>query len=150
MTSLGVKNELNPSMNALVDIFMRKRFTGRFKREGQSVELDTLLHLNSRTAQDTDEEAGKQKDFRSSNPCYHFQSGACHYANCRFQHICGICKSNTHGSSSCIVSQNRSSYTNPRAYNTRERTSYKPSQEKASQKGDRPPHPRYRRTRARD
>ena len=41
VTSLGVKTELNPSMNALVDIFMRKRFTGRFKREGQSVELET-------------------------------------------------------------------------------------------------------------
>ena len=46
-------------MNAVVEAFMRKRFTGRFKRGGQSVELDTLLHSNSRTTYDADEEVGK-------------------------------------------------------------------------------------------
>ena len=34
VTSLGEKTGLNPSMNAVADAFMRKRFTGRFKREG--------------------------------------------------------------------------------------------------------------------
>ena len=151
VTSLGEKTGLNPSMNAVADAFMRKRFTGRFKREGQSVELDTLLHSSSKTAQDADEEAGKQQtNFRSSNPCHHFQNGSCPYARCRFLHICSLCKSNSHGSKSCILNQDRSSYTSPRAYHIRERISYKPSRVKAAPKDDRPPHPRYRRTRARD
>ena len=150
VTSLGEKTELNPSMNAVVEAFMRKRFTGRFKREGQSVELDTLLHSSSKTAQDADEEVfRKQTDFRSSSSCHYFQSGSCYFSNCRFQHVCRICKSTMHGSDSRPLNMSRSTYGNSRA-NTRLRTQDKSSRKYGLESGDKPPHPRYRRTRARD
>ena len=41
---LGDRTDINPAMNAVVDAFNRRRFTGRFKMANQSVELDTLLN----------------------------------------------------------------------------------------------------------
>lgn len=151
VTSLGKKTEINPSMNAVVEAFMRKRFTGRFKREGQSVKLDTLLHSSSKTVNDTDEEVRKkQTEFKSSNLCYFFQNGSCQYANCRFQHACGICNSNAHGSNSCMISHKNLPYRNRRADIMKERPSHKLFRGNGVPKVDRPPHPRYRRNRARD
>ena len=142
ITSLGKRTELNPSMNAVVEAFMRKRFTGRFKRGEQSVELDTLLHSSSRTTYDADEEVGKKRtDFKSSSLCHFFQNGTCQYPNCRFQHICGICKSNMHGSNLCPSLQRKVQYVNRGTLNMKERTSYNLSRGNGSAKDDKPPYP---------
>ena len=151
LTSLGERTELNPSMNAVVEAFMRKRFTGRFKRAGQSVELDTLLHSSSKTVNDTDEEVRKKRtEFKSTSLCYSFQNGTCQYANCRFRHACGICNSNAHGSNSCMISHRNLPYGNRKADTMKQRPSYKRFRGNGVPEVDRPPHPRYRRNRARD
>ena len=62
----SVSNEpaVNPSMNALNDAFIRRHFAGRFKTEGGSVELDTLLHQATRGERDDDDMAGKKSGAR--------------------------------------------------------------------------------------
>ena len=59
ITSLGRRSEINPSMNALVDAIKRRRFKGRLKSQGESVELDTLLLKG--TKGDADEDAEFQE-----------------------------------------------------------------------------------------
>ena len=51
---------VNPSMNAVNDAFLRRRFAGRFKKEGGSVELDTLLHQATKGERDDDDMAGRK------------------------------------------------------------------------------------------
>ena len=52
ISSLGNRNELNPSMNAVCEAFSRRRFSGRFRRTGQTVELDTLLQQETKGVQE--------------------------------------------------------------------------------------------------
>ena len=131
ITSLGKRCEINPSMNAVVDALKRRRFKGRLKSQGESVELDTLLHKG--TKGDADEDAELQRKpakgqmFPNIRICYAFQKDACTYPSCRYRHVCTVCDSESHGAISC----------------TRKRT----TKGEASKK-TKPPHPRYRRDRA--
>ena len=115
-------------MNAVVDALKRRRFKGRLKSHGESVELDTLLHKG--TKGDTDEDAEFQvkpaggQMAANKRKCYAFQRDECEYPDCRYRHVCIICDSKSHGAISC----NKTKYPKNRAV-----------------KKTKPPHPRYRR-----
>ena len=144
---LGEKPELNPPMNAVSDAFNRRRFTGGFKQENQSVVLDTLLNANTKTPKDDDslaikDESSTKRSTRSpgespGNYCFHFQNNRCTFRNCKFRHICMRCQASGHGSSTC-------SAVLPISRNLTGNTATVPATAQA--RG--PPHPRFRRDRA--
>ena len=120
-------------MNAVVDALKRRRFKGRLKSQGESVELDTLLHKG--TKGDKDEDAEFQEKYVGSQTaankrkCYAFQKDECEYPDCRYRHVCVVCDSKSHGAITCNQNKN--------------------SKNRAAKK-TKPPHPRYRRDRAKD
>ena len=134
-TSLGKRTELNPSLNAVIEAFNRRRFYGRYKKDGQSVELDTLLHQRSKGDNDEDESS------KDNRVCFNFQRGHCAFKFCNFQHKCSICFSPSHGANSCRKAETASNSTTmhrgPPAIGT-----------SRTQTATSPPHPRYRRDRA--
>ena len=133
ITSLGRRSEVNPSMNVVIDALRRRRFKGRLKSQGESVELDTLLHKETKGEKDQDAEFPKKtvrgQNFPDKRMCYAFQKNSCVYPNCRYRHVCSVCDSESHGAIAC----NRKSNTGGDAV-----------------KKTKPPHPRYRRDRAKD
>ena len=143
---------VNPSMNALNDAFKRRRFTGSFQSEGRSVELDTLVHMSTKGEQDDEDHDNKKrsagiKETRgtdSSSACYAFQLGHCDRTLCRYQHICLLCSSSSHGANECELNDRNQS----------QKSSGSSSKQVIKKRGakkrkkERPPHPRYRRDRA--
>ena len=135
---------LNPVTNAISDAFSRRRFSGRFKTPGKSLELDTLLHQSTKGTLDDDDidpvSLGNSKQegsagFSSRRPCFAFQSGGCNRKQCNFRHVCLVCRSESHGSDRCNK-QRGSSYDSSNPFGAKAKT--------------KPPHPRYRRDRAKD
>ena len=124
---------LNPIMNAIGDAFSRRRFSGRFKTPGRSLELDLLLYQSTRGTLDDDDTApisigtstqGNNAGFSTQRPCFAFQHGTCNRQQCIFQHVCLVCRSDTHGSDRC--------------------------NKRRSDANTKPPHPRFRRDRAKE
>ena len=136
ITSVGKRGELNPSLNAVHAAYIRRKFTGRFKGHGQSIELDTLLHMDTKGKRDDDEKvlSGDTKGKTSQEPplCYQFQKGPCTFARCRYRHECAVCRSESHGAISCWKASSGGAL----------------KKEQQQQKKTKPPHPRYRRDRA--
>ena len=103
------KPEVNPPMNAVADAFNRRRFSGRFKVNNQSVSLDTLLNTGSAASNDNDlviaqAELTAQKQgsrMYSARPCFLFQKNSCTYKPCKYRHECMVCHSSKHGSQTC-------------------------------------------------
>lgn len=141
---LGDRTDINPAMNAVVDAFNRRRFTGRFKMANQSVELDTLLNESTKGVKDGDE-AIQQKTKRqeatqrsTSRPCFLFQTSNCTFRTCKYRHACMICQSPGHGSATCpTANAQRSTPVGSAAASV---VNPPPQQ--------RPPHNRFRRDRA--
>ena len=145
ITSASSDPAINPSMNALNDAFKRRRFTGSFQSEGRSIELDTLVHTATKGDHD-DEDRDHKKDSAGrkesrvtdqSASCYAFQHGNCDRSQCRYQHVCMLCSSSSHGAKECELnehSQRRKTSESKRGTKKRKKT--------------RPPHPRFRRDRA--
>ena len=133
ITSLGNRSELNPSLNAVHTAYTRRRFTGRFKNQSQSIEMDTLLHQDTKGTNDDDKMILQTERQKKTAPgarlCILFQKGNCTFSNCKFPHKCAVCDSYSHGAISC-------------------------SKKELTHKGvgsshkTKPPHPRYRRERA--
>ena len=79
---VGEKSAVNPVMNAVVDAFIRRRFTGRFRSGNQSIELDTLLNASTKGSLDDDENTKNVRVTNSQSKiggriCYLFQSDSC-------------------------------------------------------------------------
>ena len=139
---IGERSDVNPPMNAVSDAFNRRRFTRRFKQEGQSVELDALLNDNTKGDKDDDtfvqRKTKKQSSTGGVQTCFLFQSASCHYQQCRYRHVCMKCQSTNHGSLACTAvtpssnQQTRAQTTNP----------------STSSNSTRPPNARFRRDRA--
>ena len=133
LTSLGNKPELNPSLHAIHAAYTRRRFTGRFVKQGRSLDMDTLLHQDSKGARDDDTMALQKERQKKTSPssylCKSFQKGKCTFTRCRYVHQCAICDSFSHGAIGC--------------------NKMEPSQSGASTKL-KPPHPRFRRDRAKE
>ena len=129
---IGTEAGVNPAMNAVADAFSRRRFSHRFKTGDQNVKLDALLNSGCKVPADDDEAVGQktrkgpqyQPNADSVKPCFLFQSNTCSFQPCKFRHVCLICQSPSHGSNNCEVRNSRPSVPT------------------------RPPHPRYRRDRA--
>ena len=140
------KPEVNPPMNAIADAFSRRRFSGRFKINNQSVSLDTLLNTGTAASDDKDlmvarrELAAQQRGSSTyaSRPCFLFQSGNCSFKPCRYRHECIKCHSTSHGSRDC----------DQRQADRSNRWKLQPSGS-SPPKTLGPPHPRFRRDRAR-
>ena len=142
---ISANNEpaVNPTMNALNEAFTRRWFSGRFRTAGRSIELDTIVHMCTKGEGDDDDKAQKQiKSDANPYPCFAFQHDNCTKRQCRFSHKCMLCGSSSHGSDKCDSSRSSGSRRTQRTSSDRgsTHTSATPS---------RPPHPRYRRDRAR-
>ena len=147
ITSTGKQTSINPTMNAVVEAFVRRRITGRFKTAGQSVALYTLLQQSTKTGDDDDaavvtstNSARQNPGRRPTNFCYLFQRNECTFQPCLYRHRGSICYAITHGSISC----NRFSRQRKPEILSRERVSNSQRLSIAS----RPPNPRFRRDRA--
>ena len=140
---VGDKSALNPVMSAVSEAFTRRRISGRF--ENQSVKIDTLLHVSTKGRNDDDAkvaQSSSNKVDRKENAdqiCFLFQKNRCTFRNCRYRHECNLCNSTAHGMIDC----RRRTLSNGR----RTATESGPSDEEPSR---RPPHPRFRRDRARN
>ena len=79
INSICKKGSLNPSLNAVIQAFSRRRFKGLFKSEGQSVELDTLLYQGTKSEKDDEAPVVQKTKTPNSSPrlCYRFQYDAC-------------------------------------------------------------------------
>ena len=138
MSSLGKNESVNPSLNAVVTAYSRRRFNGLFKSEGQSVELDTLLHQSTKNAKDDDNYTAQSSSRPSDRICFRFQQGICNWTNCSFSHRCSLCTASTHGALSC-----------PRLQQSEHPHRSSTSRDwNGSSQSSRPPHPRFRRDRA--
>ena len=87
---------INPSMNALTDAFVRRRFSGKFRTAGNSIEMETLLQKGTAGKADHDEGENKSPPRKerertrvarktspvSRKPCFAFQTGNCNFRNC--------------------------------------------------------------------
>ena len=134
ISSLAKRGEINPSLNAVIDAHNRRRFNGRFREHGQSVELDTIIHQGTKGTEDDDtvvqQKASQPRGFSKERLCYAFQKGECSFASCRYRHRCAICDATSHGAISCEKKKKTSSG--------------------EGKKKTKPPHPRFRRDRALD
>ena len=139
---MGREASLNPTLNAVVEAFNRRRFYNRFKTSGKNVELDILLNQSSQNSKDDDELCIQRASRNSTRLCFAFQRGSCYKTNCTYQHRCSLCWATTHSASGCPRMRQLG--------NTREgETSNQQSRRTNYQRGgERPPHPRYRRDRA--
>ena len=135
----GEKSSLNPVMNAVADAFFRRRFSGLFQSGYLSVELDTLLNAPSANYLDDDIKVNQSRNQQGKKGrlCYLVQRGSCTYKNCRFEHACSTCKSVNHGRSECPKKDRTTAGSAER------------SRQEGSGDNRRPPHPRFRRDRAR-
>ena len=138
---------INPIMNAVADGFTRRRLTGLFRAGHHGIELDTVLNADTVGFLDDDEKfsqrwGGNSRSRRNDRVCYLFQSDSCTWKQCRYSHTCSKCKSPNHGRANCpLASTTGNSQRESRAEQHSQRESRK------DQQG--PPHPRYRRDRAR-
>ena len=140
------KPEVNPSMNAVADAFNRRRFSGRFKVNNQSVSLDALLNTGSAASNDNDlrvaqRELTAQKHgsrMYSPRPCFLFQKNSCTFKPCKYRHECMLCNSSNHGSQNCNLRPE-----------TRTNVGKLTSSTSSPASSLQPPHPRFRRDRAR-
>ena len=133
LTSLSTKASLNPSLNAVVNTFSRRRFKGCFKTEGQSVELDTLLQQTTKSTKDSESPTASTSR-RSDRLCFAFQRESCALSSCSFSHRCSLCYSYEHGAMRCTYNRGDQNATQGAA--------------RAPAPASRPPHPRFRRDRA--
>ena len=133
ISSVAKQSSLNPTLNAVAQAYSRRRFTGRFKAEGQSVDLDTLVHQSTKSSKDDDAVNKIKIKDKSERLCWAFQRGTCLWQSCIFQHRCSLCSAKAHGAIGC-----------PRGRTDRSTADLVPRAARA----DRPPHPRYRRDRA--
>ena len=72
VSSMAKQSSLNPSLNAVAQAYSRRRFTGRFKAEGQSIELDTLVHQSTRSSKDDDTATKTKLTGKSERLCWAF------------------------------------------------------------------------------
>ena len=136
INSIGKHSALNPSLNAVCDAFIRRRFRGCFKTLAQGVELDTLLNQATKSSNDDDAlwtKVDSNQTYQSNRKCWLFQQGRCSFPNCRFRHKCAVCNAVSHGRDNC-----------PRRSTTQQSS----EQTNSAAAISRPPNPRYRRDRA--
>ena len=137
---IGEKPALNPVMNAVADSFFRRRFSGHFQSGYHGIELDTLLNAPSASLLDDDTKVsqGRNRGWNGKRRvCYLFQSGSCTYKACRFNYVCTVCKSLKHGRHKCPHKERTTAGSTER------------SRHGGTEDHQRPPHPRFRRDRAR-
>ena len=152
LTATAGNPELNPTLNAVLAGFARRKRFGRFKCGQLNLEFDRLRYANTSTPKDSDLEAKEvTQTVRRTTAgvrvgpvavCHFFQrpAGCTYGVNCRFQHRCIICLSPSHGANSCGQASLGSSGSN--------QTEATRSDNRPRQSRERPPHPRFRRERA--
>ena len=58
MVSLGRESAINPSLNAVIDAFDRRRFWSRFTTPGHDINMDTMLDSRAKMSDDCDKAIG--------------------------------------------------------------------------------------------
>ena len=134
---------LNPTVQAVLAGFSRRKNLGRFKVGQQSVALDRLRFSHLVSAGDNDTESRGRTSASggmSQATCRFFQrETGCRFPNnCRFDHLCSICGNRRHGAIDCDRRRAAGSRTGrrPTAYDQNQRAS------------STPPDPRRRQSRA--
>ena len=150
LSATGGNPELNPILNAVLAGFARRKRSGRFKCGQLNLDFDRLRYANTSTPKDSDLAAkeviqnstGNNKVSDGSRSCNFFQrpAGCLFGANCKFQHQCVICGSQSHGAIACKTKKKSSSNV--------KRTGEWKQAERNQREQERPPHPRSRRERA--
>ena len=153
ISAAGRNAELNPTLNAVLAGFSRRKRVGKFKDGQHNLDFDRLRFAHTATPRDNDLLAKKvekkpQKQSTTRHPCWYFQKarGCLNSAqDCRFTHTCMLCYGMDHGAANC-PQRNRSpgqSTRTPVAITTEEKSD-------SGTRRERPPNPRYRRARAAD
>lgn len=148
LTATGGNPELNPTVNAVLDGFARRKRFGRFKCGQLNLEFDRLRYANTITPKDSDLAAKEVTQTTGGirtgpgHTCHFFQrERGCAYAQrCRFPHRCIICGSSTHGASTC----DQIGLNNSRP----SQSGVERSEQHTRGSRERPPNPRFRRGRA--
>ena len=147
---VALRDQLNPSMEAIAEAFKRRNLSGVFLKDSQNLSLQALMFSLDKSGNDSDLLSSeiksaeiKSADGRgpSKRPCYAYQRGICRWAKCIYQHRCTLCNKFGHGKWQC--------YSNPTSYNEKGPTNE--LERKTVRAQDRevatPPNPRYRRDR---
>ena len=145
LTATGGNVEINPTLNAVLAGFARRKRSGRFNDGQLNLEFDRLRYASTVSAKDSDLQAkevylediiGKQPNSWKQQECKFFQrpSGCREGSRCGYVHRCILCEQKSHGASSC---------------GTRAAPATGGTKESRTDRGrERPPNPRSRRDRA--
>ena len=141
LTATGGNLELNPILNGVLAGFTRRKKYGRFKCGQLNLDFDRLRFASTITPKDSDL-CAKEVTAKSNNErslCRHFQKqfGCSFGTSCRFSHRCAICNAAGHGAFLCRSRRSADAEGISTASGTRPRR-------------ERPPNPRFRRSRAND
>ena len=107
LNATGSYSELTPTLHAVLAGFNRRRISGSFKHGHQSIIMDRLRFSHLASANDNDDgnchRRKRRRKIVISRPCHYYQqsSGCRNRGGCRFDHICILCGSQSHGEFSC-------------------------------------------------
>ena len=141
---VALRDQLNPSMDAVAEAFKRRNLSGVFLKDNQNLSLQALMFSLEKSGKDSDLLTAEIKNTDGRGPsnriCYAYQQGVCRWAKCIYQHRCSLCNKFGHGKWQC--------YSNPTKGNERGPTDDGEKKTGRGQdKGVVPPNPRYRRDR---
>ena len=141
---VALRDQLNPSMDAVAEAFKRRNLSGVFLKDNQNLSLQALMFSLEKSGNDSDLLTAEIKNTDGRGPsnrtCYAYQRGVCRWAKCIYQHRCSLCNKFGHGKWQC--------YSNSTKCNERGPTDDGEKKTGRGQdKGVVPPNPRYRRDR---
>ena len=136
LTATGSNVEINPTLNAVLAGFARRKRSGRFKDGQLNLEFDRLRYASTASPKDGDPVVPEQPKKWKQQECKFFQrsSGCREGSRCGYVHRCILCEQQSHGASSC------GTRTAPGTGVTTE--------SRTNRVRERPPNPRSRRERA--
>ena len=163
LNASGDALEVNPTLNGVLEGFNRRRRYQRFKFGHHTLELDRLRFAHTSSGQDSDLRATEMMDGQGSartgkrtrrsqerytTTCSYFQRpGGCTQNMCRYTHKCSVCNKPSHGAIDCYQRRYGGNVGNKNRW-TSKQTEPKGEKDKSLQEKDKPPHPRFRRSRA--
>ena len=103
LTATGSNVEINPTLNAVLAGFARRKRSGRFKDGQLNLEFDRLRYASTVSPKDGDLQVPEQPKRWKQQECKFFQRpGGCREGSrCGYVHRCILCERQSHGASSC-------------------------------------------------
>ena len=103
LTATGGNVEINPTLNAVLAGFARRKRSGRFKDGQLNLEFDRLRYASTVSPKDGDQQVTEKPKGGIQQECKFFQrpSGCREGSRCGYVHRCILCEQTSHGASSC-------------------------------------------------